>query len=177
MRRSALVLWIVAASVATAACGGGSGFVYHGPKPPARKTQPSAISEAPPPGRAEREQELAAIRQAEAEAAGATASGAPVGEPRVLTPVPRTRTNGDGPIIVIAPDRGRLDEPVLPEDLRTPAQIKKDQEAWDRCVVQAAFRESEQISSSAAPVQATPEALCAEKLGMEGRNTAPRNRR
>jgi len=172
------MLWILAASVAAASCGGGSGYVYHGPKVPGRKTQPAAISEPPPPGRAQREQELAAARQAEAEAAGTAETGAPVGAPRVLTPVPRTRTNGgDGPIIVTAPDRGRLDEPVLPEDLRTPAQIKKDQEAWDRCVVQAAFRESEQISSSAAPVQATPEALCAEKLGMEGRNTPPRNRR
>lgn len=173
-RRSGLVLWICAASMTLAACGGGSGFVYKGPKPPARKTQPAAVSEAPPPGRAAQAQQAA---EAEAEAQAQAQEG-PVGDPRVLTPVPRTRTDGTtGPIVVPAPDLGELDEPILPEGTRSPAQIKKDQEAWDKCVVQAAFRESEQIGSVAAPVQATPEELCARKLGMEGRNAVPRSRR
>lgn len=175
MRRTSLGWKTVAAllaltSIGLASCSKDSGYVYRGPKLPGH-TQPAAASLPPPEGRG-----VTRPTGAAAEAA-ASAGGEQTGEPaaRVLAPVPRARAEGpSGPVVVLAPERP--EEVNIPEDPRTPTEVARDKAAWDRCVLNAAVKESEDVTSRGAPVGRSPEEICAQSLGMADRGAIPRSR-
>lgn len=164
--RSAWFGCLVAAGMLLTACGGGSGYEYHGPRLP--HTQPAAASIPPPPGRGEAPP-IETAPQADQAAPAAEGQDAP----RVLAPVPRTRAEGvSGPVTVLAPDRP--EEVNVPEDPRSPSEVSRDKAAWDRCVLNATVRRSEDVSSRP-PTGPTPEEQCAQSLGMANRNAIPKS--
>lgn len=179
MRRLQWVLAGTAAAFVFTGCSSDSGYVYRGPRLPAAV----ASAAAPPPADAPVEAPAAEVEAASAAAPVAETPPAPESAPapaapaaRVLTPIPRTRTTAPaGPITVPAPDRGTA-EIELPEDARSPTQIARDRQAFDRCVLNATVRQSENVLGSASPVGPTPEEACAQRLGVQDRNSAPRRR-
>lgn len=71
---------------------------------------------------------------------------------------------------------GAIDRPVVAPDgdPRTPDQRRRDARAYDRCVMRAQAKQSD--NDRANPVGADPEEACRSRLGMSSRDSIPDSR-
>lgn len=90
----------------------------------------------------------------------------------VITLPPKEEEPDDGSVNV----PGTVDRPVAAPDgdPRTPDQRRRDARAYDRCVVKAQNRQSD--NARANPVGADPEEACRARLGMSSRDSIPDSR-
>jgi hypothetical protein len=98
--------------------------------------------------------------------------GAALAQPASPAPVdPVTLPGADDAITV----PGQIDRPVvIPQgDPRPMAERRRHRRAWDRCVMKAQNRHSDDVGSGVSPVRDSPEQVCSAKLGMASRESIP----
>lgn len=161
--RTSVWVGMLAAAVAVSACSSPD-YVYRGPRLPSA-VQPAAVdpAAAPPP---------AATAAPSGGVAPADANDPLLAEgDEDALPSSRAPTATPGTIAVPRPDVGTTQD--LPEDLRGSAERARARQAYDRCVLNAAVRRSEDAGLSGNPVQDTPEESCRRLLRVQDRGGAP----